>query len=130
MRNQTRYIQKTGESMPLKGYETVIGDTLLIKGTVTSSGSARIDGIIEGPVNITEDLLVGPPGKITGNINCGKAEIAGIVIGDISAGKVHLMATAKIQGSIYAEDFSAETGASIDGAIKIKAKDSGQDDKH
>lgn len=81
---------------------TIIGKGACANGDLSAEGSARIDGIVEGDVKVTGDLIIGSEGKVNGDIEAQSAMIGGEVNGDVSApNKVELTATAKVLGDIY-----------------------------
>ncbi len=81
---------------------TIIGKGACVNGDFTAEASARIDGIVEGDVTISGDLIIGATGKVNGDIEVQSAVIGGEVNGDVSAEKkVELTATAKVLGDIF-----------------------------
>ena len=64
--------------------ETIIGTGTTLKGTITSKGSIRIDGIIEGDVISNKGgVILGESGTIKGNIKAQTVTIGGKIIGNI-----------------------------------------------
>lgn len=81
---------------------TIIGKDTCANGDLSVQGSTRIDGVVEGDVKITGDLIIGSTGRVNGDIEAQSAMIGGEVNGDVSAlNKVELTATAKVLGDIY-----------------------------
>jgi cytoskeletal protein CcmA (bactofilin family) len=87
-----------------------------IKGTFNSDSNMRVDGKIDGTIDITGKLVLGVNGYIEGDIVCENAEIEGTFKGNIKVrGFLVLKATAKIYGDIYTQKFSVEPGAVFTG---------------
>lgn len=80
---------------------TLLGSKAVIEGGFTAEGSVRIDGVVNGNVTVTENLIIGATGIITGDIAAKAIVIGGEVIGDVEAPeKAELTATAKVLGDI------------------------------
>lgn len=64
---------------------TVLGKGSEVKGGFDSPGSVRIDGIVRGDITITGSLILGPEGKIFGNVTASSVMIGGQVEGNLTA---------------------------------------------
>lgn len=64
---------------------TILGKGTELKGGFSSPGSVRIDGIVRGDVIVTGSLILGPEGKIFGNVAANSVMIGGQVEGDLTA---------------------------------------------
>lgn len=106
---------KTNESnVPSKLNQIVEGTE--IKGNFNSDSNMRIDGKIEGLIDITGKLVLGANGYIEGEIICENAEIEGTFKGNIKVrGFLSLKATAKIYGDIHTQKIAVEPGAVFTG---------------
>ena len=54
-----------------------------IKGDISSQADFRIDGVLEGNLSTTGKVVIGASGKITGNVSCVQADIAGGFEGEL-----------------------------------------------
>lgn len=80
---------------------TILGEGCVVGGDFHAEGSARIDGTVNGNVEVTGMLILGVGGKITGNIHADSALIGGEVLGNIQAvEKLEASKGAKILGDI------------------------------
>lgn len=87
-----------------------------IKGTFNSDSNLRVDGKIEGSIDITGKLVLGVNGYIEGDIVCENAEVEGTFKGNIKVRSfLSLKSTAKILGDIYTQKISVEPGAVFTG---------------
>jgi cytoskeletal protein CcmA (bactofilin family) len=81
--------------------DTFIGVTTSIKGNIGTQGSIRIDGQVEGNVDVSEAVITGPESFVKGNVICRDAVIAGRIEGNINAYEnVELQTGAKVNGDI------------------------------
>ena len=80
---------------------TILGKGALVNGDFIVKQSARIDGEVQGDVNVAGTLVVGAGARIDGNIQADVAIIGGDVVGNVQApSKVELTVTAKVIGDI------------------------------
>lgn len=80
---------------------TIIGKGAVIDGDFAAAGSVRMDGVVEGNVKVTGQLLVGATGKIHGNIDAQAVVIGGEVNGSVKAPeRAELTSTARVIGDI------------------------------
>jgi len=99
---------------------------MVITGTISFKGKARIDGIINGDITEGDHLILSETGKITGNIRAISFNCYGTLEGDVQASSVIARKTCSIHGRIEAASLTVEPGAVIDGEIRAAAKDIGQ----
>lgn len=95
---------------------TLIGPGAIFEGNISAPEDTRIDGSITGNCICEGNLIVGPQGKIKGNIAAQNVVISGKVDGDISsAGKLELFSTGRIVGNITARSLVIDEDAYFDG---------------
>ena len=72
-----------------------------IVGDVISNGDIRIDGTLKGSLNTKGKVVIGPTGKVNGEVICKNSEVSGIVEGKLSVEQLlNLKASSKIIGDI------------------------------
>lgn len=87
-----------------------------VKGDIKTDSNFRLDGSLTGTLNTLGKLVIGPTGKIEGEITCANADIEGEVKGNIKVdGLLVLKSTAKFEGNIYAQKIAIENGAEFNG---------------
>jgi len=91
-----------------------------IKGDIVSESNIRIDGELVGNLTTTGKLVIGPTGKITGDIVCLNADIEGKVTGTIKVdGVLLLKSTAVFNGNIITNKIGVENGAEFTGTCSM-----------
>ncbi len=81
--------------------DTVIGPETNVRGDFRVTGSVRLDGQVEGRMDVTETLVTGPRSLLKGDLNCRSAVIAGRIEGDIYAAEgVELQTGAQVFGNV------------------------------
>lgn len=102
--------------------ETVIGEHVTIKGTISFEHLLRVDGTFEGELESQGNLIVGPKGFVKANLNLKEAFIAGKVEGNITVKeRLVLRGRAEIRGDITAPLLSIDEGVSIIGGVYVTA---------
>lgn len=95
-----------------------------IIGDVKSSGDIRIDGSLTGNLNTKGKIVIGPTGKVKGEVICKNSEVAGLIEGKIIVGQLlNLKASSKIYGDIVTSKLSIEPGAMFSGTCKMSDTD-------
>ena len=91
-----------------------------ITGDIKSNGDIRIDGSLTGNLNTKGKVVVGPTGKVKGEVICKNSEVAGVIEGKIVVGQLlNLKASSRITGDIVTVKLSIEPGALFSGNCKM-----------
>ena len=95
----------------------------IIEGDIKSDSNIRIDGYVKGTISVKGRLVLGPTGKIDGNIFCKNADLEeGKLNGVIEVDELlSLKSSAKLQGEISTNKLSIEPGAIFSGNCKMGA---------
>ena len=103
-------------------FDTTIGRTTFIQGTLILRDSVRIDGKVLG--NIEADagskitVAIGPTGEVTGDITAHRIMVAGKVAGHIfAAERVEFQKDSVVNGDVSYGSISIEHGAKLSGLI-------------
>ena len=92
----------------------------VVKGEIKTDSNFRLDGELIGTLNTLGKLVVGPTGRIEGEIVCGNADIEGEVVGNIRVdGILVLKSTARFKGNITANKIGIENGAEFNGNCQM-----------
>lgn len=102
------------------GDTTLIAAECQINGTISINGNARIDGSIEGTIQVTGDLMIGATARLKADIEAATVSIAGEVHGNIKATDLlELCATARLCGDISTRQFKVDQGARFTGRSQL-----------
>lgn len=113
MAKQT-YSEAQGQSI------NIISNGTKIKGDIIANGDTRIDGELIGNIAAKGRLVIGPKGRVEGEINCGNIEVSGYIKGKIAASELLTMkATSKIAGDIVAGKLAIEPGSMFTGTCTM-----------
>ena len=101
---------------------TILGPGAVFDGNLTVPETIRIDGIVNGDCNCKKNLVIGPEGRVEGNITAQNVVISGKVTGDIVVeSKLELYSTGKLTGNITARSLVIDEDAYFDGRCTMTA---------
>jgi len=91
--------------------ETVIGTNTSIVGSLKSDGNIRIDGSVEGDIEILGNLIIGETGRVIATLKAQNVHVSGAVKGEITAvEQLEISPTGKVWGDITTAALHIETG--------------------
>jgi cytoskeletal protein CcmA (bactofilin family) len=93
-----------------------------IQGDVTSEGTVRVEGLVEGTLRAAASVVLAKGGEVVGDILTHDAVIGGTVRGTVTAeGRLELQSTSLIEGEICAaaEHLKLEEGARFNGQVRM-----------
>ncbi len=125
------FSSKKNKNAPLvlsaEKFDTLIGLGCKIQGVLMPEQSLRIDGVVEGDVRAAGkqqvSVVIGPQGRVKGNIHAHRVIVAGTVQGDIHASeRVEMQSQCRIEGDIRYGSIAVEHGACLLGLL-LKLED-------
>lgn len=103
--------------------ETIIGESVQVKGNFESNGNIIVNGLLDGEIKTKGAILVGDKSIINANIKAGEMAVKGEITGNLSIkGYLSISSSAKILGDIECAQISIEKGAEINGNVVINNK--------
>jgi cytoskeletal protein CcmA (bactofilin family) len=97
-----------------------VGKGVEFKGTISYSGTVKIDGYLDGEIDTDGVLLIGEEAVIQAKVTARTIVCKGKITGDIVAkARVELRAPAVINGSIQTPILFIEDGVLFNGAIEM-----------
>lgn len=91
-----------------------------ITGDIKSGGDLRIDGTLNGNLNTKGKVVIGPTGRVNGEVMCKNSEVSGTVEGKITVHQLLILkVSSKIFGDIVTSKLSIEPGAIFSGNCKM-----------
>jgi cytoskeletal protein CcmA (bactofilin family) len=92
-----------------------------ITGDIKSQGDIRIDGTLNGNLATKGKVVIGPTGRVKGEVECKNSEVSGLIEGKISVVQLlNLKTSSKINGTIVTSKLSIEPGALFTGNCTMK----------
>jgi cytoskeletal protein CcmA (bactofilin family) len=104
-----------GGRMAQSAIESTIGANTHIKGDIQGDGGLRIDGIVEGTIEITGNLVITESAKVRAEVKANNVSIAGAVQGNVSANRVEIADTGRVWGDMTIKSLLINEGAYLRG---------------
>lgn len=106
---------------PAERVTSVLGPGITWRGALIGSGGVRIEGALDGDVNLRGLFVVGESGRVQANhVRANVVIVAGLVRGDITAEKLEIRATGRVWGNVVTAAFATEEGAFLRGQIRME----------
>jgi cytoskeletal protein CcmA (bactofilin family) len=105
---------------------TIIGESILISGSLTGDEDLTVRGRVEGTLTLTRTLVVEPTGMVKAEVQVKNCVIAGVVVGNVTASEsVEITKEGRMVGDIAAPRVIIVDGASFRGRIDMGEVDVG-----
>ena len=106
----------------MDGAISIIGPGMVVTGDLVSEGIVRIEGEVRGTIRAGKAVVLGPAGRVDGDIVTGDAVIGGYVSGTIVAhNRLELQSTCVVEGEIQAkpQHLKVDEGARFRGEVRM-----------
>ncbi len=114
----TLFARRSGGPQPT-GY-SVVDEQMVITGEVSTEGTIRVDGRIEGRLHRLGALIIGSAGVGVGDIEAAEVIVGGLVEGNIvAAGRVEVLASASVRGDIRTSAMLLHEGGTVHGHMMV-----------
>jgi len=99
-----------------------IGKSVVVKGELSGSEDLTIDGVVEGTIELKQNVLtIGPSGRIKAQIAAKSVVVQGEVHGNITATeRVDVRETGSVDGDVVAPRVAISDGAHFRGSIDMQ----------
>jgi len=112
--------QAAGSNGGAEDISAFVGKGVEFKGTISYSGTVRIDGFLDGEIHTDGTLLVGEDAVIQAKVTAGTIVSKGKITGDVIAkDRVKLRAPAVMNGSVKTPLLSMEDGVLFNGGLEM-----------
>jgi cytoskeletal protein CcmA (bactofilin family) len=102
------------------GKPSVLAADLVVTGVIATEGALEINGRVEGEV-AADALIVGRGGTIAGKVRAGRADIHGMLQGDLVCSALVLRSTSRLRADMTCASLTVETGAEVEGSLRRPA---------
>ena len=110
---------------PQNGRDAVnIGKSVVIKGELSGSEDLTIEGLVEGKIELKDNILtIGPNGKIKAQVFAKSVIVLGEVTGNVTASeKVDIRDNGSVDGDIISPQVAIAEGAHFRGSVDMQRK--------
>jgi len=103
-----------------KQLETIIGNNTQLDGNISTKGTIKVDGRINGNIE-TDWIILGEKSYMKGNISASGVVVAGYVEGNITAKEViEIKRSGQVRGDISTSKLVVIEGGFVDGQVSMK----------
>lgn len=103
--------------------ETLIGQSVIVEGTLKSQGNIIVHGEMNGTLETTQQLTIGADARIHANVSAAHVFVHGRVDGNMHADEmIELSPSARIYGDVESQRITVESGAVLHGHCSIGAE--------
>jgi len=104
----------------IKDAETIIGESIKVKGNFSGQGNVIVDGALEGSLKTKGGVMVGSKAKISANIEAQEIVVNGQINGNLTIKEcLYVGKTAVITGDVECSQISIEKGGILNGRCSM-----------
>ena len=101
------------------GY-SVVDEQMVIRGEISTQGTVRVDGRLEGRTHRAGVAIIGSKGVVVGDVEAREVIIGGILEGNVVVeGRIEIQASASVRGDVTAASMLLHEGATIHGHVQV-----------
>ncbi len=98
----------------------LINEGCKVEGNLISDSFVRIDGAVQGNMEIEEGAIIGDKGVVTGDIKTKNLIIYGMVNGNINTHSLEIMSSGSVNGEIKTAKLHIEFGGVYNGSLTME----------
>lgn len=103
-------------SVDNKSVETIVGESVKLKGNLKSDGDIIINGSVAGDIKTKASVQVGTSANVVASVKAANVQVSGVVQGNIEAKEtLQISETGKVYGDIQAGVLVVSPGALFSG---------------
>ena len=99
--------------------ETVIGPNCRMNGVLQSDGGIRIEGIFDGQIQTTGNLVVAETAKVVAEIQAYNVVVSGSLKGNVTANRIEITESGKLWGDLNVNSLLLNEGAYLRGQTNM-----------
>lgn len=122
LREQSRATAADAASGEERRGSAWIGQGVVVEGKITSAQDLRIDGKVEGTIEVgNHGLIIGASAAVKADLAARTILICGAVIGNVTAAeRLDVQGTASVEGDLTAPRLSMIDGAVVKGRVETR----------
>lgn len=105
--------------VPAPKIETVIGPNCHINGMLQSDGGIRIEGVFDGQIQTTGNLIVADTATVIAEVQAYNVVVSGSLKGNVTANRVEITGSGKLWGDLNVNALLLNEGAFMKGQTNM-----------
>lgn len=115
--------KRVDDTVNTNDIETIIGRNTCITGQISGGSNIRVDGRVDGGIDISGNAVIGETGIINGDIKAASLIVSGTVTGNANVeGNLSIYATGQLVGDISVHSFNIADGGVFKGRSDMEIK--------
>lgn len=111
------------KTVPYENVESIISPGMIITGNISSQGSIRVDGNIEGTLDVKGDMILGEKGTVKGDVKAANLILAGKLEGKVAAlERLEITSSGVMMGEVTCSVMTIEEGGILEGTTRMFKK--------
>ena len=103
---------------------SIIDEHLSVVGDISTDGTVRVDGRVEGSLHRTNTMIIGAGAIVIGSVEAREIIVGGEITGDlVVSGRVEVQKTGTVRGDIRAAAVMLEEGGTVQGHVVVHPLD-------
>lgn len=119
MFNKRKHNSSTISQLDNAPISTVLGADITFTGDITGGQTIKIDGQVNGNINIENGIILGERAIINGNIKSENIIVYGTLNGNIECKELILKSSGNISGDINTQNVEIEMGGKYNGLLNM-----------
>jgi cytoskeletal protein CcmA (bactofilin family) len=104
---------------PANKIETVIGPNCRINGILQSDGGIRIEGMFDGQIQTTGNLVIAESAKVIAEVQAYNMVLSGSLKGNVTANRIEITESGKLWGDLNVNSLLLNEGAFLKGQTNM-----------
>jgi len=108
------------QPVSLDRIEVTVGPTANFSGDLECDGIVKIDGIYQGSIKTTSNVIISEKGRVDASIEAQNVSVSGQAKGSIVAkGRLEILSTGRVWADVTVKSFLLDDGGKLHGGLKM-----------
>ena len=112
-------LSKKNKTLDQLVINTIIAEGVSLTGNIKGENVIRIDGNIDGNIEMGQGIIVGEKSFIKGSLHSDSIIVSGKLIGDLTCKDLHIKDTGVIKGNIIVDFLKVDMGGRYSGSLQM-----------
>ncbi|MGQ9555876.1 MAG: bactofilin family protein [Anaerolineae bacterium] len=105
---------------PTRLIDTMIAENASVNGELKCDGNMRIEGLVEGSVDCTGHVIIGPKATVRAEVHARNVSVQGTVEGNIYGDRVEILSSGRVLGDVNVIDLLLDEGGLVRGHVIMR----------
>ena len=105
---------------PTRLIDTMIAENASVTGQLKCDGNVRIEGLVDGTVDCTGHVIIGPGATVRADVRARNVSVQGTVEGNILGDRVEILSGGRVLGDVNVTDLLLDEGGLVRGHVIMR----------